>query len=428
MRVASALFALASLALASAQTTSQAAAAAPAATSAVAPQQTDSVGSPVAMPAPVAAPADPTGAAAPPAAPAAAATPAAAGSATTPAAPVTAAVTCGVAQQWSYATDAATLAQSVPSGCTQFLGSLSISGAAITSLAGLASLQSIVLDLDIHGTSLNNLNGLSGLTSVGGHLFVHDNPSLASLDGVSALASVTGGVLIYQNPVQTSISALNTLTHINSAMSPLYPYGVSVFGMPQLASLDGLQNLVTMGNSIDLHNNTVLSSLAKFPTTGSHVVSSLRVDNMPALTSLAPLSIFASPAAGTVLSVQGLDGVASLAGLSLAQLGNVTIAHNPALSDITAISSVPVTTGSTVVISDNSKLCAVGTIGTVAGAQVSKCGEAQQSTGATVTGAAGGNGSASATPTPLTIKNGASAQAYSAPLAVAAAAIAFVFA
>ena len=50
--------------------------------------------------------------------------------------------------------------------------------------------------LNIIGTDITNLTGLSGITSVGGQLYISNNPMLTNVDGLSNLIYV-GGILFF---------------------------------------------------------------------------------------------------------------------------------------------------------------------------------------------------------------------------------------
>ncbi|KAI8823460.1 uncharacterized protein EV422DRAFT_356201 [Fimicolochytrium jonesii] len=304
---------------------------------------------------------------------------------TVPAAP--AGATCG-SNAWTYVNSTAGLRSAIPAGCTTFLGSLSLSGAGITDLSALSTIQSIQLSVDIASTGLTDLTGLTGLKTIGENFFVHDNPNLINVGGVSSLTTVGGGILIYQNPKLVSVSGLASLKGINPDRSPKYQFGISIYGNPLLASLDGLQSLSSVGNYLDLHNNTRMTSIKSLPTSGSFPVPFLRVSALPALDSLAPLSVYTSTANGSAVDISMNDQITTLAGLAgFTKISNLTIAHNAMLADVTALGNSTIT--GPVLVDDNTKLCDLSAIKATAGVKAT-CGQKQQVTGSGQ-GSAGGN-------------------------------------
>ncbi|KAI9094629.1 hypothetical protein DFS34DRAFT_628536 [Phlyctochytrium arcticum] len=306
--------------------------------------------------------------------------------------PAPAGSTCGVLNQWSYAENAAALKALIPATCTNFLGSLKITGGDIVDLNALANIQSIQLSLDLAVTSLKTLTGLANLRTVGENFFIHDNPQLANVFGLNTLTSVAGGLLIYQNPVLVSIAGLASLTSINADKSPKYQFGLSIYSNPRLAGLDGIENLKSVGMMVDLRNNTLLTTIDKIPA-GPFAINAISIEGMPNLKSLAPLSAFNSGVNGTAVSISRLDSLTSLDGLKLATISNLTITHNGLLADVKALSTIKVA-GPSVVVDDNSKLCDLSPIntavGSLAGTQISDtCGKPQRE-GSSTTGGNGG--------------------------------------
>src|SRR5690606_16971465 len=90
------------------------------------------------------------------------------------------------------------------SNCTQILGDLYIS--TITDLSPLSNLTSVGGSLYIYNNpNLTNLDGLSKLTSVGGGLDISNNSNLTNLDGLSKLTSVGGYLYIAFNSNLTNL-------------------------------------------------------------------------------------------------------------------------------------------------------------------------------------------------------------------------------
>lgn len=96
--------------------------------------------------------------------------------------------------------------------CDRVLGSLTVVGADITDIDGLANLTSVGGDLQIHYNAvLTDINGLANLTSVGGLLHIEYNAALTNIDGLTNLTNV-GWLYIEYNAVLTDINGLANLT------------------------------------------------------------------------------------------------------------------------------------------------------------------------------------------------------------------------
>ncbi|KAI8808136.1 hypothetical protein BJ742DRAFT_894151 [Cladochytrium replicatum] len=275
-----------------------------------------------------------------------------------------AAAQCGTAGQWTYINGQTQLA--TLSACTAVQGSLSITG--VTSLAPLATLQSVQLSLDITGNSITDLTGLGALATVGEQFFIHSNGNLTSLNGLTGLRTITGGLFIYDCDSLTSISALSGLTNINPGQSPVYAFGLSVYRNKLLASLDGLQGLKTYGNALVIDNLPKLTSLAPVGSGGPiSAPGAISLVNLTGVTDISSLKGFTTNASSTAntktsLTLSGL-GVTTLTGLdNINKVGNLTITNNAKLSDISVLarggsnSTLPTIEGP-VLIKNNSALC-----------------------------------------------------------------------
>jgi hypothetical protein len=120
----------------------------------------------------------------------------------------------------------------------------------ITSLAPLSELKSIGRDLVIkRNPSLKNLQGLENLTSVGNSILIRYNDSLLSLDGIENIKSNGIAMYLIDNPQLKDISAFAFLTN---------PKNLLIKGEPELDSLHGLENVVTVENDLELDANAKL--------------------------------------------------------------------------------------------------------------------------------------------------------------------------
>ena len=96
-------------------------------------------------------------------------------------------------------------------------GYLSVTGADIVNLDGLANLSSVE-DLRIESNAaLTNIVGLANLTSVGNNLVIRSNEALINVDGLANLTSVGWALAIISNFALTDIDGLANLAEIGRA-------------------------------------------------------------------------------------------------------------------------------------------------------------------------------------------------------------------
>ena len=113
-------------------------------------------------------------------------------------------------------------------------GNLSVTGADIVNLDGLANLIGVE-DLRIESNDvLANIDGLANLTSVGSNLVIRSNAALQNVDGLANLTSVGWALAIISNSALTDIDGLANLTSVGSVL---------ISGNKALTSIDGLANL-----------------------------------------------------------------------------------------------------------------------------------------------------------------------------------------
>ncbi|MBV6442573.1 MAG: T9SS C-terminal target domain-containing protein [Haliscomenobacteraceae bacterium CHB4] len=219
-------------------------------------------------------------------------------------------------------------------GCTDFPGSITISGSDITSL-----------------------QGLSTLDSIGGCLLIGNNPLLISLNGLGNLNYIgeceTGtltikakrGLEVWNNALLTSISGMQNLKFVkgciqvtsNSAMTALnIPNGLSSLGTCAIKiGSNGWKN----SHSLGIYANYSLKTIGGQPILDSLEI--LRIEENYALTSLNGLenivSIRKMYLFGTLLlpNFKGLDNLQSLGGLHIE--GNASLKNFQGLENLKSI-------------------------------------------------------------------------------------------
>lgn len=191
---------------------------------------------------------------------------------------------------------------------TSIGGYFSISGG-FTSLTGLDNLSFIGGYLRIKSADITDLTGLGNLITISGDFFLQDNFSLINLNGLDNLTTIGGSIdfggYLDDNPILESISGLSNLTSIGGDISIAHCYA--------LINLNGLENLTSIPGKLYLatnHSLTSLSGLENLTSTGGDV----RISHVNAITNLAELNNLTS--IGGELNILGNASLTSLSGLN----------------------------------------------------------------------------------------------------------------
>lgn len=231
-------------------------------------------------------------------------------------------------------------------GCTQIVGSVTISGTDIANLNGLSAITSISGDLTIDNNPLlTNLTGLTGLTGIvqdpdfsGGQLIITNNPALVNLTGLNNLKSIAAFFTISQCNVLTSLTGLASLETVG--------YGLSLSGCPLLTDLEGFDSLTSLGGLL-IGSNTGLTSLDGLESLTSlgGLWDSKGLSNYDALSSITALPI--------TLQITGGHGFTGLENVT--SIGDLTFIECYSLSGLPNLKTVTGTLGVS--------RCYVGTLG-----------------------------------------------------------------
>ncbi len=169
--------------------------------------------------------------------------------------------------------------------CASIKGSLTISGAGVSSLSVLQSLKSVSGTMLVSNTSLVGIN-LPNLASVGS-LAIENNTRLTNLNGLTAFVSAND-LMISSNKKLTTIGALKNITSVSGNLEVSYNKNLAtltgldgiksvggnlyVFGAFSEApsDLSGLRNLTSVGKDLEIADTaaTSLSGLASLITVG----------------------------------------------------------------------------------------------------------------------------------------------------------------
>jgi hypothetical protein len=216
--------------------------------------------------------------------------------------------------------------------------------------------RSITGDLTLVESSLTSLQALGCVTAIGGDLTIGDvggyhfyyeygNNSLLTLDGLQNLASVGGTVKIESNDVLASLASLGRLREAG---------GLILFHNEELRSLEGLEGLTSIAGMVAVGENFRLTSLDGLAHL-EHIGGSLILFGNEDLVSLDGLEQLDEIASG--LEIRGHDQLADVTALhGLTRVGeDVEVSFNPALGDDAAYVLVDEidTIGGTVTIRNN---------------------------------------------------------------------------
>lgn len=220
-------------------------------------------------------------------------------------------------------------------GCTEISGKLIIMDSELTALHGLENLQFIGEHLLVYSNDhLSDLSGLENLRAIGGDFEILKNGSLTDFQGLESLERIEGARIISNNNLVNfrGLESLETVggdtPYFNARIFEIYDNnslvdltgldslrsiaGDAIFAANEnLISLNGLENLEAIGNSLDVFSNNLkdFKTLESLETIGGH----LQIATSPRLTDL-----------------QGLENLKSIGDM-------VGIQQNPYLDDITAL-------------------------------------------------------------------------------------------
>lgn len=132
----------------------------------------------------------------------------------------------------------------------------------LTNLQGLSSLVSVGKHFRVTNCfDLTSLDGLEKLEVVGDELYVTGNPSIVNIDALRGIQEVPGRTLhVSSNASLESIHGLENITRVGGS--------VRIWNNPYLVSLAGLENLTSIGETadsdyqdLDIRQNTRLAEL-----------------------------------------------------------------------------------------------------------------------------------------------------------------------
>jgi hypothetical protein len=182
-------------------------------------------------------------------------------------------------------------------------------------------------DLIIRESTVTDLDGtLSSLRKVCGKVIIESNPSLVSIGGLSSLIKAWGNVTISDNASLSTMDGL-ALKEFGLSKSKI----LTLSDNPMLTNLKGFDHIVDIDN-MTLKGNDALATLEDLESLTS-ITNSLVIEDNDALTDLKGLGKIQDTfywvwiiGNGSLKTLSGFDAVESIF--------EFTVADNPALSDI----------------------------------------------------------------------------------------------
>ncbi len=196
----------------------------------------------------------------------------------------------------------------------------------LSSINGLSNLISVGLNLVIsYNEILSSLNGLNNLTSVGKNFQIDNNVALLNVDALSSLTSIGSQLTFSSDDNLTDISGLSNLTSLG---------GFSIDNTP-IASISCLHNITTLTGSLSLMGISSLEGLNNITTIGEDL--DLQHNSFTTLNALSNLTSIG----GTFLlhnnnSLINFDGLTNLTSIGI----NLWVHSNTALADVDGLSSL----------------------------------------------------------------------------------------
>ena len=246
---------------------------------------------------------------------------------------------------------------------TKIEGSVTIErNASLVSLAGLENIVTLPRLTITSNDALQTLDGLNNLRiiernvaaegTVPDGLYIAGNPVLESLQALSSLESVEGAVHIAFNAALQTLHGLEKNTIFQK---------LRIEENASLTTLEGLEQIVTIGNNLEILGNPNLVSLKGLTSLGKitqHLIitgngSLLSADGLTnpftveggvgleSNNALTDLQVLSGMQTQQSIRIQANESLTSVAGLeNITQLNKLTIKDNPVLTDLSGLGNL----------------------------------------------------------------------------------------
>ena len=178
--------------------------------------------------------------------------------------------------------------------------------------------------------------GATGCDTVRGYLAITDSSDIANLDSLTNIISVGGRLQISSNTALSNLDGLANITDVGDYLE--------IYNNDALTNLDSLASLTSVGGNLDIWDNdalTNLNGLANITSVGGY----LGIGDNDALTNLDGLTNITS--VGDSLTISHNDALTNLDSLArITSIGaSLTISHNDALTNLDGLASITSLTG-----------------------------------------------------------------------------------
>ena len=231
--------------------------------------------------------------------------------------------------------------------CTLLEGSMTVTGEDVWSLLPLASLDTIMGNLELTGIGfLNNFSGLSNLKYVHGDFKIQNNAFLSNVTGLQGIHEIGAQLIISNNPTLTSLNGLNNLDETGGLKLLSLPSLSQVNALAQLdsihgdfqiiaasalANITGLVGLKHVDGNVSIQNTAVadLASLNGLTAVGEY----FNLNNNPSLVTLGLNGLQTIGGDLRIKNHNELQNIDGLAALALIQ-GDFQLITNPLLENM----------------------------------------------------------------------------------------------
>ncbi|MCP4132219.1 MAG: hypothetical protein GY754_14705 [bacterium] len=199
----------------------------------------------------------------------------------------------------------------------------------ISAFAGYTSITGNIAVDGNYSNKITSFEKLKCLTSIGGCLEVRHTNGLVTLEGFNNLVSIGVELLVDGNAALESLEAFSGITFVKS---------LSVSGNPLLKNLDGFHNITTAAVSVNIADNNSLMNLEAL--SGMTSVGRLSVHRNRELKNLDGLHNITGSA--DMVNINDNDSLETLAGLrSLSTVGgDLSIIDNDALTSLAGLENL----------------------------------------------------------------------------------------
>lgn len=210
----------------------------------------------------------------------------------------------------------------LPTTCWKLNGKLTITGPAVASVAKLGDLRE-VSDLEIYDSDLTRFDS-KGPIEVSGDIYIHNNDKLTDLTNVVAKTQVNS-IRVEYNPVLPSIGGVGRAAIVAGA--------TTIQDNVKLGTLD-LGSAQRLEGGLTISDNTVLTTIQL---TALQSVGSISIARNPALTNLSNMSAMTNIHGAFTLDNNNALVTLGTFGTSITVDTNITISNNAKLADTGAI-------------------------------------------------------------------------------------------